>query len=70
MEQKKIERINMLAKKAKTEGLTPEEAAEQRLLREEYLAGFRKNVIQTLEHTYIMDERGNKRKLRKKENEQ
>ena len=41
MEQKKIDRINELAKKSKTVGLTAEEAAEQKVLRAEYVAAFR-----------------------------
>ncbi|OUQ57408.1 DUF896 family protein [Tyzzerella sp. An114] len=62
-----LERINELAKKAKTEGLTPEEFEEREVLRQKYLENFRKNFIeQILEKTYIMDEQGNKRKLQKK----
>ena len=39
MEQKKIDRINELARKAKSPaGLTPEEEAERALLRQEYIA--------------------------------
>lgn len=64
MLQEKIERINFLAKKAKTEGLTEEEKAEQAQLRGEYIAEWREGVIQTLENTYVVDENG-KRKLRK-----
>ncbi len=67
MEKRRIDRINELARKAKIEGLTDAEKAEQKKLREEYLEGFRRNVINTLEHTYIMDEEGHKRKLQKKE---
>lgn len=62
-----LERINELAKKAKTEGLTPEEIEEREVLRQKYLENFRKNFReQILEKTYIMDEQGNKRKLQKK----
>ncbi len=63
----KIKRINELAKKAKTaEGLTAEELAEQKQLRQEYLDEWRRGVVQTLENTYIVDENGNERKLHKK----
>ena len=62
-----LERINELAKKAKTEGLTLEEFEEREVLRQKYLENFRKNFReQILEKTYIMDEQGNKRKLQKK----
>ena len=44
MEQSKIDRINALAKKAKTEGLTEAETAERKALREEYIAAYRKNL--------------------------
>lgn len=43
MEKAKIDRINALAAKAKTEeGLTPMELAEQKALREEYLTEYRR----------------------------
>ena len=42
MDERKIQRINELAKKAKTvQGLTPEEKEEQALLRREYLDAVR-----------------------------
>lgn len=66
MEQKKIDRINELAKKSQTVGLTDEEKAEQKALRAEYIAEWRLGVTQTLENTYIVDDKGNERKLKKK----
>lgn len=67
MDQKKIDRINELARKAKTpEGLTEAEKAERLELRREYLEAWRLGVQQTLDNTYIVDDKGNERKLRKK----
>ena len=64
MEQKKIDRINELSRKAKTaEGLTAEELTEQSALRREYIDSVVGNLRQELEHTYIVDEQGRKRKL-------
>lgn len=48
MEQSKIDRINALAKKAKTEGLTEAETAERKALREEYIAAYRKTCVHSL----------------------
>ena len=60
MEQKQIERINELAKKAKSpEGLTEWEEMERSALRREY-------IDSVLDNTYIVDEQGNKTKLQKK----
>ncbi|MCQ2419352.1 MAG: DUF896 domain-containing protein [Clostridia bacterium] len=60
-----IKRINELAAKAKTVGLTEEELEERDRLRKEYIASVRQNLTQQLENTYIVDEQGNKRKLTK-----
>lgn len=67
MKQERIDRINELARKAKTEGLTPEEDAERAQLRQEYLAAVRQNLRAQLDNTYLVDEKGNKRPLRKKD---
>lgn len=66
MDEKKIARINELAHKAKAEGLTEAELAERDALRQEYLNAVMCNARQVLENTYIVDEKGNKRKLRGK----
>lgn len=60
-----IARINELARKAKAEGLTPEEIAERDKLRKEYIAAFRRNLVEQLDNTYIVDEHGNKRPLKR-----
>lgn len=67
MEQEKIDRINELSRKAKSVGLTSEETAERSMLRNEYLAAIRLNLTAQLENTYVVDEKGNKTKLKKKE---
>lgn len=68
MEHEKIERINELARKKKTVGLTPAEEAEQARLRREYLDGFRANMQAILENTYIQQTDGTKVPLKKKTN--
>lgn len=57
MEQKKILRINELAKKAKEEGLSEAEKQEQAELREEYLSAIRKNLRATLDNVKIVDKK-------------
>ena len=58
--------INELAKKAKGEGLTQEEVAERDRLRRIYLDSVRANLTAQLDNTYLVDEKGNRRKLPKK----
>ena len=67
MEQHKIDRINHLAKKHKTEGLTPEEAAERAALHREYVEEIKGSLRAHLDNTYFVDKKGNKTKLRRKE---
>lgn len=66
MEQAKIDRINQLAHKAKTIGLTPEEKLEQTALRGEYINAVLGDLKSQLDNTYVVDEAGHKTKLRKK----
>lgn len=58
MEQKLIDRINELAHKAKTVGLTDAELAERETLRNEYRAAFRRSLVGALDHTVIVNEKG------------
>lgn len=57
----KIMRINELAKKAKTVGLTSEEKEEQQILRNEYIQAVRYSLKANLETITIVkvDENGN-----------
>jgi uncharacterized protein YnzC (UPF0291/DUF896 family) len=54
-----IARINELAKKAKTTGLTQEEAKEQSKLRAQYLQTFRSQMLKTLQNVKVIDPEGN-----------
>ncbi|MBQ9329756.1 MAG: DUF896 domain-containing protein [Oscillibacter sp.] len=68
MEQQQIDRLNELARKAKSpEGLTEWEEMERAALRREYIDSVLGSLKGQLDNTYIVDEAGNKRKLRKKE---
>ena len=62
-----IARINVLAKKAKTEGLTAEEIVERDKLRRIYIDSVKGNLIGQLENTYIVNPDGSKKKLGKKD---
>ena len=66
MEQKKIDRINELAHKAKSVGLTEEEKSEQTELRNEYRRAVTGNLAAQLENTYIVTPDGKKRKVDKR----
>lgn len=64
MNQQKIDRINELSRKAKTEGLTDEEKAEQTQLRNEYRQSVIGNLVVQLDNTYIMTPDGKKTKVK------
>ena len=66
MEQAKIDRINELARKAKTEGLTPQEEEERAMLRAEYIAAYRASLRGQLDSIVIQTPDGKKRPLNKK----
>lgn len=61
-----IARINELARKAKAEGLTPEETEERDKLRRIYLDSVRSNLAGQLEHTTVVFPDGTKKKVTKK----
>ncbi len=67
MEQHKIDRINELARKHKAEGLTEEEHAEREALRREYADAVLGSLRRHLDNTYVVDHKGNKTKLKRKE---
>ena len=64
MTQEKINRINELARKQKSVGLTEEELKEQAILRREYIDGFKASLTAQLENTYIVEPDGTKRKVK------
>lgn len=61
-----IARINELAAKAKTEGLTNEEIIERDKLRRIYIDSVKASLTGQLDNTYIVEPDGTKRKLNKK----
>lgn len=68
MEQSKIDRINELARKAKTpEGLTEAETAERAALRQEYVRAVVGDLDAQLSHTTVVDLHGKHQKLKKRE---
>ena len=67
MTEEKINRINELARKQRSEGLTDEEKHEQYLLRREYIDSFKNSLISQLEQTYIVSPDGTKTKVKKRD---
>lgn len=66
MEQSKIDRINVLARKSKAEGLTQAEKAEQDLLRKEYIATIRRNLRSQLDNIDVVNPDGTTENLGEK----
>lgn len=67
MEQSKIDRINELARKQRSEGLSEEEKAEQAALRKEYILAFRANLESQLGNVVIQYPDGSKKKVKPRE---
>ena len=61
-----IARINELARKAKTQGLTPEELTERDKLRRIYIDSVKANLVGQMENTYVVRPDGTKEKVIKK----
>ena len=57
--QEMIDRINELAHKKKNEGITEEESAEQKELRQRYLKLFREGFKSWIEMMKVYDDEGN-----------
>lgn len=65
MEQKKIDRINFLARKSRIRELTSEEKEEQAQLRQEYRDSIKLSLTSQLDCTYILQPDGTKKKVTK-----
>ncbi len=65
MEKQKLDRINELAKKSKTEELTADEKAEQAALRQEYINEIRASFGAMLDNTVIQYPDGSRKSLKK-----
>ena len=70
MKQEKLDRINELARKAKTQGLTPAEQEEQAALRAEYIAAYRASLRSQLDAMVIRTPDGKEMPLKMRKNGQ
>ena len=66
MTEERIQRINELYHKAKTEGLTDAEKQEQQILRKEFIDSFRRNLRGQLDNISIQEADGSITKLGEK----
>lgn len=67
MDEKKIQRINELYHKSKEQGLTEEEKAEQKELRQEYIFAMKNNLRSILNNIDIKEADGSITKLETKD---
>ena len=66
MKQEQIDRINALYRKSKAEGLTAEEKKEQDLLRKQFIADVRGNLVAQLNNIDVVNEDGSVENLGEK----
>lgn len=67
MDQKKIDRINELARRVKAgETLTAEELSERDSLRREYIESVKASLTSQLDNTCLVDAQGNKTRLKRR----
>mgnify|MGYP000551497632 CR=1 FL=1 len=66
-ETERLKKINLLAHKAKTIGLTPEEEKEREKLRKEYIEAFKKRTRKQIEKIVFVDEKGNETPIKRKQ---
>lgn len=59
LEKIKLDGINELVRKERSDGLTEEEKAEQKVLREEYIQAFRSGMKNQIEGMKVVDPDGN-----------
>ena len=67
MEQSKIDRINVLARKSKAEGLTEAEKAEQQVLRKAYIESWKNGVRQTMSNVSFVEADGSITPVKRKD---
>lgn len=58
MNEEKIARINELSRKSKAEGLTEAEKKEQAMLRQEYIASVKRNLVNQLNNIDMVEKDG------------
>jgi uncharacterized protein YnzC (UPF0291/DUF896 family) len=63
-----IDRINYLSRKSRITKLSPEEKEEQQKLRQKYIDSVKNSLTAQLENTYVVDEKGTKCPIIKKDN--
>ena len=66
MEKEKIDRINELYRKSKAEGLTEKEKKEQNLLRKQFIADVKGNLVAQLNNIDMVNEDGSVENLGEK----